>query len=126
MKLLSEQVGMCSRPGQFKDEDVLEFGSCAMRLPSSIAAMVSALGTCVPSMMKGIRFSRTTVLMYTVITEEAESPTSSQKWVKRSFVRSSSEIVRLAMVYAPFFKWKTHQLYTNLRENAIGRFMVVV
>ncbi len=24
MKLLSEQVGMCSRPGQFKDEDVLE------------------------------------------------------------------------------------------------------
>ena len=24
MKLLSEQVGMCSSPGQFKDEDVLE------------------------------------------------------------------------------------------------------
>ena len=63
-----------------------QFGSCAMRSPSLIAAMVSALGVCVPSMMKGMRFSRMTVLMYTVITEEAESPTSLQKSVKRSFV----------------------------------------
>ena len=87
------------------------FGSRAMRSPSSIAAMVSALGMFVPSMMKGMRFSRTTVLMYTVMTDEAESPMSSQKWVKRSFVALSSDIVMLAMSDSPRLMWETGELY---------------
>ena len=92
-------------------EYVGQLGSCAMRSPSSIAAMVSALGMFVPSMMKGMRFSRTTVLMYTLMTDDAESPTSSQKRVKRSFVGLSSDIVMLAMLNSPSSMWKTSVLY---------------
>ena len=91
-----------------------QFGSCAMRSPSSIAAIVSALGTCDPSMMKGIRFSRMTVLMYTVMTEEADNPTSSQKCVKRSFVRLSSDIVMLAIGISPPFACKARVLYRKV------------
>lgn len=87
------------------------FGSRAMRLPSSMAAMVSALGMLVPSMMKGMRFSRTTVLMYTVMTDDAESPMSSQKCVKRSFVALSRDIVMLAMSNSPGLTCKTSVLY---------------
>ena len=87
------------------------FGSRAMRSPSSMAAMVSALGMLVPSMMKGMRFSRTTVLMYTVMTDDAESPMSSQKCVKRSFVALSRDIVMLAMSNSPGLMCKTSVLY---------------
>ena len=79
-------------------------GSRAKCSPSSIAAMVSALGICEPSMMKGMRFSRTTVLMYTLMTEDAERPTSLQKCEKRSLMCGSREIVMLAMVKTPFLK----------------------
>lgn len=89
-------------------------GSRAMRSPSSRAATVSALGMCVPSMRKGMRFSRMTVLMYTVMTDEAESPTSSQKRVKRSFVALSREIVMLAMSDSPCLMWKTGELYAKV------------
>ena len=89
-------------------------GSCAMRSPSSIAAMVSAFGTWVPSMMKGIRFSRTIVLIYTLITDEAESPTSLQKSTKRFLVGASSENVIFAMVFLRSFESKTRISYTKL------------
>ena len=77
-------------------------GSSARRSPSRRAARVSALGRGEPSMMKGMRFSRRTVLMYTVMTEEAERPMSAQKRLKRFLVRSSREMVRLDMGRGPF------------------------
>ena len=95
-------------------EYVRWLGFRAMRSPSSIAAMVSALGICEPSIIKGMRFSRITVLMYTLMTDDAESPTSSQKCVKRSLVCGSREIVMLAMVKVPFFAVKTSELYANV------------
>lgn len=90
------------------------FGSCAMRSPSSIAVMVSAFGTWVPSMMKGIRFSRTIVLIYTLITDEAESPTSLQKSTKRFLVGASSENVMFAIAFSHSFKLKSRISYTKL------------
>ena len=72
-------------------------GSAARRSPSAMASRVSVLGRRGPSMMKGMRFSRTMVLMQTVRTAEAERPTPSQKRVKRFLVLSSMERVRLAM-----------------------------
>ena len=89
-------------------------GSCAMRSPSSIAAMVSAFGTWVPSMMKGMRFSRTIVLMHTLITDEADRPTSSQNSTKRFLVGASSEIVMFDMVFLHSFELKTRISYTKL------------
>ena len=97
-----------------RSEYVRWLGFRAMRSPSSIAAMVSALGICEPSIIKGMRFSRITVLMYTLMTDDAESPTSSQKCVKRSLVCGSREIVMLAMVKVPFFAVKTSELYANV------------
>ena len=91
-----------------------QLGSLTMRSPSSIAAMVSALGTCGASMMKGIRRSRTTVLMYTVMTDDAESPTSSQKSVNCFLVGASSENVMLAIVISPNYYSNVRELYTNL------------
>ena len=91
-----------------------QLGSLTMRSPSSIAAMVSALGTCGASMMKGIRRSRTTVLMYTVMTDDAESPTSSQKSVNCFLVGASSENVMLAIVISPNYYSNVCELYTNL------------
>ena len=135
-----EQIGMGAGAGQFKNEDVFVYlvdtddirhfarsfqslsrseyegwlGSCAMRSPSSMAAMVSAFGTWGPSMMKGMRFSRTTVLMYTVITEDAESPTLSQNSTKRFLVGASSENVMFAMVFLHSFELKTRISYTKM------------
>ena len=88
-------------------------GSLTMRSPSSIAAMVSAFGRGSAEMVKGMRFSRITVLMYTVITEDAERPTFSQKSTKRFLVRASSENVMFAMVILPCFEVKTCVLYAN-------------
>ena len=84
----------------------LRVGSLAMRSPSLSAATVSALGVCDPSIWKGMRFSRMTVLMYKVMTEDADSPMSSQNRVNRSLVGLSSEIVILAMICS-----------SSLREN---------
>ncbi len=88
-------------------------GSFAMRSPSSIAAMVSALGSGSAEMTKGMRFSRITVFMYTVSTDDAESPTLSQKSTKRFFVGASSEIVMFAMVFILSFAVKTSVSYTK-------------
>lgn len=90
------------------------FGSCAMRSPSSIAAMVSAFGNGSAEIVKGMRFSRTTVLMYTVITEDAERPTLSQKSTKRFLVGASSENVMFAIVFLHSFESKTRISYTKL------------
>ena len=90
-----------------------QLGSRAIRSPSSMAAIVSALGVFVPSIMKGMRFSRMTVLMYTVITDDAESPMSSQKSTKRFLVSGSSENVMLAMVFLHSFNSKTCVSYTK-------------
>lgn len=90
------------------------FGSCAMRSPSSIAAMVSAFGNGSAEMVKGMRFSRTTVLMYTVITDDAERPTLSQKSTKRFLVGASSENVMFAIVFLHSFESKTRISYTKL------------
>ena len=84
-------------------------GAAARRSPSRRAARVSALGRGEPSMMKGMRFSRTMVLMQTVRTEEAERPTSAQKRLKRFLVRSSREMVRLDMGRVPFL-WGSGEL----------------
>lgn len=89
-------------------------GSCAMRSPSSIAAMVSAFGNGSAEIVKGMRFSRTTVLMYTVITDDAERPTLSQKSTKRFLVGASSENVMFAIVFLHSFESKTHISYTKL------------
>ncbi len=89
-------------------------GSCAMRSPSSIAAMVSAFGNGSAEMVKGMRFSRTTVLMYTVITDDAERPTLLQKSTKRFLVGASSENVMFAMVFLHSFESKTRISYTKL------------
>lgn len=91
----------------------LRVGSLTMRSPSSIAAMVSALGMCGASMMKGIRRSRTMVLMYTLMTEEAESPTSSQKSVNCFLVGASSEKVMFAIVISPLVDSDSRVLYTK-------------
>ena len=91
-----------------------QFGSCAMRSPSSIAAMVSAFGNGSAEMVKGMRFSRTTVLMYTVITDDAERPMLLQKSTKRFLVGASSEKVMLAMVFLHSFESKTRVSYTKL------------
>ena len=91
----------------------LRVGSLTMRSPSSMAAMVWALGTCGASMMKGMRRSRTMVLMYTLMTEEAESPTSSQKSLNCFLVGASSEKVMLAIVISPYVDSDSHVLYTN-------------
>lgn len=90
------------------------FGSCAMRSPSSIAAMVSAFGNGSAEIVKGMRFSRITVLMYTVITDDAERPTLSQKSMKRFLVGASSENVMFAIVFLPSFESKTRISYTKL------------
>ena len=90
------------------------FGSCAMRSPSSIAAMVSAFGNGSAEIVKGMRFSRITVLMYTVITDDAERPTLSQKSTKRFLVGASSENVMLAIVFLHSFESKTRISYTKL------------
>lgn len=90
------------------------FGSCAMRSPSSIAAMVSAFGNGSAEMVKGMRFSRITVLMYTVITDDAERPTLSQKSTKRFLVGASSENVMFAIVFLHSFASKTRISYTKL------------
>ena len=90
------------------------FGSCAMRSPSSIAAMVSAFGNGSAEMVKGMRFSRITVLMYTVITDDAERPTLSQKSTKRFLVGASSENVMFAIVFLHSFESKTRISYTKL------------
>ena len=90
------------------------FGSCAMRSPSSIAAMVSAFGNGSAEMVKGMRFSRITVLMYTVITDDAERPTLSQKSTKRFLVGASSENVMFAIVFLHSFESKTLISYTKL------------
>ena len=97
-----------------RSEYVRWLGFRAMRSPSSIAAMVSALGICEPSIIKGMRFSRITVLMYTLMTDDAESPMSSQKCVKRSLVCGSREIVILAIAKVPFFAVKTSELYAKV------------
>lgn len=89
-------------------------GSCAMRSPSSIAAMVSAFGNGSAEIVKGMRFSRTTVLMYTVITDDAERPTLLQKSTKRFLVGASSENVMFAIVFLHSFESKTHISYTKL------------
>ena len=89
-------------------------GSCAMRSPSSIAAMVSAFGNGSAEMVKGMRFSRITVLMYTVITDDAERPTLSQKSTKRFLVGASSENVMFAIVFLHSFESKTRISYTKL------------
>ena len=109
--------GWCHRLSSSNASDSVyrgRVGSCAMRSPSSIAAMVSAFGTWDPSMMKGIRFSRTIVLIYTLITDEAESPTSSQNSTKRFLVGASSENVMFAIVFLHSFELKSRISYTKL------------
>ena len=88
-------------------------GSCAMRSPSFIAAMVSAFGNGSAEMVNGMRFSRITVLMYTVITDDAERPTLSQKSTKRFLVGASSENVMFAIVFLHSFESKIRISYTK-------------
>ena len=88
-------------------------GSCAIRSPSSIAAMVSAFGNGSAEMVNGMRFSRITVLMYTVITDDAERPMLSQKSTKRFLVGASSENVMFAIVFLHSFESKTRISYTK-------------
>ena len=95
-------------------------GSLTMRSPSSIAAMVSAFGRGSAEMVNGMRFSRMTVLMYTVITDDAERPMLSQKSTKRFLVAASSENVMLAMVFLHSFDSKTCVSYTKLTEPVKG------
>lgn len=98
-----------------------QFGSRAIRSPSSIAAMVSAFGKGSAEIVNGMRFSRTTVLMYTVITEDAERPMLSQKATKRFLVGASSENVMLAMVFLHSFGLKMSVLYANFTGFVNGR-----
>lgn len=99
-----------------KLEKCLRVGSLTMRSPSSIAAMVSAFGNGSAEMVKGMRFSRTTVLMYTVITEDAERPMLSQKSTKRFLVGASSENVMFAIVFSPICYSYTRIAYTNFTQ----------
>ena len=87
------------------------FGSRAMRSPSSIAAIVSALGCSGMEIEKGMRRSRSTALVKTLKSDEMVKPVASQKAEIPALSSADMEMVRLAIYSVPFMK--SSVLYNN-------------